>query len=242
MNFKHLRTLDWDAVAGIIAAILAIVLHLLHIIDEGVLLTIAVVLIAVLFIRDLRHERAADNAYACIEENRVMLQAIRANLASPDVVLVGPGHLRTASAQFSAQAEGEMTWFHVCLSMFKPQSLFDVLLRPAIENPKVTSIQFVLDDRQKALWDSEVMPKVVACKGAEKVAPPRWTTIKESVSIIISDGTSSGRAEVLLSFWGEPFMAHTVDRQVPRYIFHVQPHSDLVARLVELVRNYRFTA
>ena len=37
-------------------------------------------------------------------------------------------------------------------------------------------------------------------------------------------------------------MAHTVDRQVPRYTFHVQAHSGLVARLVELVRNYRFTA
>jgi hypothetical protein len=27
---------------------------------------------------------------------------------------------------------------------------------------------------------------------------------------------------------------------VPRYIFHVQAHSELVTRLVELVRTYRF--
>ena len=35
-------------------------------------------------------------------------------------------------------------------------------------------------------------------------------------------------------------MAHATERKVPRYIFHVQGHSELVARLVELVRVYRF--
>ena len=41
------------------------------------------------------------------------------------------------------------------------------------------------------------------------------------------------------SFWGEPFMARATGRDVPRYIFHVQPHSELVSRLVELERSYR---
>ena len=79
------------------------------------------------------------------------------------------------------------------------------------------------------------------CRGREKLRPPRWTAIEESVSLIIADAGSSGKTECLLSFWGEPFMAHTVERKVPRYIFHVQGHSELVARLVELARNYRFT-
>ena len=239
MNFRYIRSLDWDAIAGIIAAVAAVVLHLLHIIDEDVLLTIAVVLIAMLFLRDLRRERATEEAYACVEDNRALLQEIQRNIAPSDVVLVGPGHLRTASEQFSARAAGEMTWFHVCLTMFRPQSLFDVLLRPAIENPRVTAIRFVLDPRQKTIWENDVLPKIAACKGATKVDPPHWTTIEESVSIIISDSGASGRSEVLLSFWGEPFMARTVERQVPRYIFHVQPQSELVSRLVELVRNYR---
>ena len=133
-----------------------------------------------------------------------------------------------------------MIWFHVCLSMFRPQPLFDTLLRPAIENPQVTSIQFILDESQKALWESEVAPKVDACKGRDKVKPPRWTTIEESVSVIIADTGSTGGTESLLSFWGEPFMARTIERNVPRYIFHIQEHSELVTRLVELVRTYRF--
>ena len=133
-----------------------------------------------------------------------------------------------------------MFWFHVCLSMFRPQPLFDTLLRPAIENPQVTSIQFILDESQKALWESEVAPRVDACKGRDKVKPPRWTTIQESVSVIIADTGSTGGTESLLSFWGEPFMARTIERNVPRYIFHIQEHSELVTRLVELVRTYRF--
>jgi hypothetical protein len=51
-----LLKLDWDAVAGIIAASLALVLHLLHVISVDVLIAIAVVLIALLLIRTLRRE------------------------------------------------------------------------------------------------------------------------------------------------------------------------------------------
>lgn len=241
MNLRQIRNLDWDAIAGIIAAVAAVVLHLLHIIDESVLLTIAVVLIAMLFLRDLRRERASEEAHAAIADNRSLLREIRDGLSRPDVVLVGPGHLRAASEQFAARAAGEITCFHVCLSMYKPQALFDVLLRPAIENPRVTAIRFVLDPRQKSMWDDDVLPKIACCKGAAKVVPPHWTKIEESVSIMISDSGTPGGAEILLSFWGEPFMAHTT-RQVPRYIFHVQPHSELVPRLVELVREFRFAA
>jgi hypothetical protein len=237
---KRFLTFDWDAIAGIIAAIAVIVMHFLHLADESLLITIAVVLIALLFIRDLRRERATDDAYAAIAENRASLRSIQTNLLPPDVVLVGPGRIRVASTRFAAHAKGEMIWFHVCLSMFRPQSLFDTLLRPAIENPHVTSIQFVLDQDQKELWDAEVAPKIGVCRGKEKVKSPHWTTIRESVSVIIADEGASGKTEVLLSFWGEPFMAHATDRKVPRYIFHVQGHSELVARLIELVRVHRF--
>ncbi|HML98205.1 MAG TPA: hypothetical protein PKD75_06960, partial [Tepidiformaceae bacterium] len=47
---------DWDAIAGIVAAGAAMVLHLLHIIETDVLLTIALVVLALLLFRDLRRE------------------------------------------------------------------------------------------------------------------------------------------------------------------------------------------
>jgi hypothetical protein len=240
MSLKRVLNFDWDAVAGLIAAVAAIVMHFLHLADEELLITIAVVLIALLFIRDLRRERATEDAYTAIAENRAALRSIQTGILPPDAVLVGPAQIRFTSERFSAHARGEMIWFHVCLSMFRPQSLFDTLLRPAIENPHVASIQFILDQNQKELWDADVVPKISACRGKDKVKPPYWTTIRESVSVIIADEGASGKAEVLLSFWGEPFMAYATDRKVPRYIFHVQGHSELVTRLIELVRLYRF--
>ena len=56
-----------------------------------------------------------------------------------------------------------MLYFNVCLLMFRPQTLFDALLRPAIENPRVTAIQFILDESEKERWRDDVMPKIKAC-------------------------------------------------------------------------------
>jgi hypothetical protein len=162
-----------------------------------------------------------------------------AALQPPDAVLIGPSQLRSVSAQFARQSRGEVLYFNVCLLMFRPQALFDTLLRPAIENERVTFIQFVLDESEKQRWGDDVMPKVKACNGSEKVRPPIWCPLHESVSFIMAEKEPEGKTEVLLSFWGEPFMAHTTERDVPRYLFHVQSHSELVARLGELERNYR---
>ena len=167
---------------------------------------------------------------------------IQAAFSPPDTILIGPQQLRAESERFVRQAQGEMLWFHVCLLMFKPQVLFDAPLRPAIENPKVTSVQFVLDHNQKDLWTTEVVPRVAACSGREKVPEPCWTTIQEHVSLILSDVGADGTAEGLMSFWGEPFMARHVGKQVPRYIFRAQRHSELVARLVELVCQHRLAS
>ena len=236
---KRLLRLEWEVIAGLLAAVVALVLHFLHIIETEILLSVAVILIALLFLRDLRRERQTDRIEAELQRTAVIAEDIRVNLIAPDVILVGPRQLRESTQDFSLRARGEMVWFHVCLTMFQPQSLFDLLLRPAIENPMVTSIQFVLDDQQRNLWESEVAPKIELCGGRSKVREPRWTTIRENVSLILSDVTSGSRTECLLSFWGEPFMARAAEQDIPRYIFHVQPHSELVGRLVDLVRSYR---
>ena len=239
MKLKKLFTVELDLVVGIIAAAAALVMHRLHMVNDDVLISLTVVLIAILFIRDLRRDQTHEKMHESIQISRDALQRIQTSLAPPDAILIGPAQLREASKRFSGRARGDMIWFHVCLSMFRPQSLFDTLLRPAIENPQVTSIQFVLDKSEKTLWDDEVMPKVNACSGKNKVEV-HWTIIHESISLIVSDAGASGRTECLMSFWGEPFMAQSAERNVPRYIFHVQAHSELIARLVELERNYRF--
>ena len=233
------RRYDWDAAAGIVAAVAALILHFLHVVQTDVLLTITLVLVALLLLRQLRHEEREERVEEATARTERTMTALQSALALPDVVLVGPRQLRSASETFARQARGDMVWFNVCLLMFRPQELFDCLLRPAVENPRVTRIEFVLDEGERENWRAHVAPKLEACRGREKVTEPRWCTMNENVSFVLADRESDGHVEAQLSFWGEPFMARTTGRDVPRYIFHVHAHSELVVRLVELDRTYR---
>ncbi len=230
---------EWDALAGIAAAVIAIVLHLLHVVQLEVLLTITLVLVALLLLRQLRNETRQERMDSATVRLEHGMQKLHDTLTPPDVVLIGPQHLRMASEQFARQARGKMIWFNVCLTMFRPQDLFDCLLRPAVENPRVTRIEFVLDAGEHERWQKDVAPKLAACHGREKVVEPRWCSMKESVSFILTGDDTERGSEAQLSFWGEPFMAQVTGRSVPRYIFHVHAHSELLGRLVELERSYR---
>jgi len=236
---RWLRRYDWDAVAGIVAAAAALVLHLLHVVQPDILLAITLVLVALLLLRQLRHEEREERVEEMAGRTEQMIVKLHDTFKAPEVVLVGPRHLRSASEAFARQARGDMVWFNVCLMMFRPQELFDCLLRPAVENPQVTRIEFVLDEGERTNWRDHVAPKLAACRGREKVDEPRWCALHESVSFVLADREADGQAEAQLSFWGEPFMSRTTGRDVPRYIFHVQAHSGLVAQLVELARSYR---
>ncbi len=236
---RRLRRLDVEAIAGIVAAGTALVLHLLHIVDIDVLLIIVMVLLALLLVRDLHQEDREERLTHLAEQTSSTVERLSAAMTTPDAVLVGPRDLRDYSDRFAREARGEMVWFNVCLLMFRPQSLFDTLLRPAIENPNVTRIRFILDPGERESWENEVMPKAAQCVGLEKLLEPHWVPLNESVSFVLADIGEAGGAEAQLSFWGEPFMARSPGRDVPRYMFHVQSHSSLIPRLLELERTYR---
>lgn len=236
---KRFLKYDWDAIAGIIAAVAAILMHFLHLVETDILLMIAVVLIALLFLRDLRRERIAENIGEHLSKMEHAIDSIQINLQPHDALLVGPQKIHQTMAEFSRHACNEMLWFHICPLMFRRQALFDDLLKPAIENPKVQTIQFILDHANRDLWDQEVVPKIRQCSGRDKVQEVVWTSIAGGVSAIISDRGQTGATECLLSFWGEPFMARMAGASVPRYIFHVQSHSELVGRMIEVVRSHR---
>ena len=231
---------DWDAIAGIAAAVAALVLHLLDIIETDVLLTIALVLLALLLFRDLRREGHDEREKERNERMASSVEGIRQSLRPPDVVLLGPRQLRAASEAFARGASGEMLWFNVCLLMFRPQSLFDSLLRPALENSRVTAVQFVLDGSERERWEHDVRPKVRAAGYESKLREPRWASLDgEAVSFILAD-TVEGQTEAHLSFWGEPFMSRQPEgRDIPRYVFHVASHSELIPQLIELERRSR---
>ncbi len=55
MKLKKLLSLEWDAIAGVLAAVIGIILHLLHIVDDQIVLPIVLALMALLFINFMRH-------------------------------------------------------------------------------------------------------------------------------------------------------------------------------------------
>jgi hypothetical protein len=201
-------------------------------------LAVTLLILALLLLRDLRREAREARTNRLLETHTEGLARIHEAVTPPDAILVGPQSLRGASEAFAADAVGDMIWFNVCLTMFVPQSLFDALLQPAIENPRVTSIQFILDRGEEERWREAVLPKVMQCRGAEKVLDPNWSELQEAVSFILAENRRSGGTEAQLSFWGEPFMARTT-RDVPRYVFHVRAHSELIPQLFEMARRYR---
>lgn len=239
MNLKKLFSYEWDAIAGLLAAVIAITLHSLHIVDEQVILPIVLALIGLLFLNFMRHARHNDLTAEQVERTEQAVNRIQAALVPADIVLVGPRQLRSANEQFARSMRGDSLWFNVCLSMYKPEPLFDALLRPAIENPMVTSIQFMLDEDQRDMWNAVVHPRIASCAGHHKVRTPHWCTLSKNISFILADSQVSGGAEALLSFWGEPFMAQSTARDLPRYIFHVQKHSELLPHLAELAHRCR---
>lgn len=239
MKTKHLLRYEWDAIAGIIAAVVAIVLHLLHVVDEHVILPILLALLGLLFLNFMRHTHSNEITAEQVERTALDVARLHQALKPPEVLLIGPRHLRSANEQFVRHMSGDTIWYNLCLTMYAPPHLFDVLLRPAVENSMVTSIQFVLDESQRALWDRTVLPQINTCAGHAKVREPRWCRLSKTTSFILADSQISEGTEALLSFWGEPFMAQSTSHDVPRFIFHIQKNSSLLPHLIELQRTQR---
>lgn len=235
---RRLNEIEWDAIAGVLAALLALILHLLDVADVELLVTVLLLLVALLLVRDLRREAADDRVEELLAALVAQSGRIRALLATPEVTLVGPRRLRAETERFAREARGDMTWFNVCLEMFLTQGVFDAMLRPAIENPEVRSIQFVIDRRERAHWDELLAPKIARLPEGRKVHEPAWCLMDETVSFILSENAEDA-PEALLSFWGEPFMSGATGRDIPRYIFRVDESSELIARFVDLERAYR---
>lgn len=234
MNLKKFFALEWETIAGVLAAVAASVLHLLHIVDGEIMLSIVMALIALLFMSFMRHTRHNELMAEQIDRVEDALGDVAGTLAPNEVELIGPLHLRAENERFVREMGGATVWYNLCLAMYRQPHVFDALVRQAIENPRVGSIQFVLDASQRPLWESVMQPRLQSCHGHAKVRAPRWCRLERNVSFILAEQGVSGAAEALLSFWGAPFMAHAAEREVPRFIFRVKNHCELLPHLTEL--------
>jgi hypothetical protein len=237
---KRLRDIEWEAIAGLIASVTAIALHLLHVTDANILAVITLALVSLLFLRDLRVEERWESIGKHSRESVGLLGEIRSGIHLPDIDLVGPARLRCMTAQFAGRAQGEVVWFNACTRMLETKELLDTIVHPFLANPHVTRIRFVLDPGEREHWQTRVQPVLDAYPGLHKVDLPCWAPLDSGISFVIAETDRvSGRAEALVSFWGEPFMAVHHDKRMPGYILHVHDHSELIGRLREVERASR---
>lgn len=89
MKIKKLLNYEWDAIAGLIAAVVAIILHLLHIVDEHVILPIVLALLGLLFINFMRHTWQNELTAEHVERTEHTVHRIQASLKLPEIILVG---------------------------------------------------------------------------------------------------------------------------------------------------------
>jgi len=243
LSVPSLRTFEWEAIAGLVAAVAALVLHFLHFTDASILRVITVVLVALLFLRNFRNEGRWEALGEATQTSVHLLREIKAASPEPEIDLIGPSRLRCATAQFAGRCQGVVVWFNACPEMLTTRELGEAILGPFLVNPRITEIRFMLDHRQRTRWQAEVQATLESLRESGKVAPPLWGDLDSGVSFLIGETDSAaGRAEALVSFWGEPFMAVHHDRRVPGYIIHVRQHSELIGRLREVERALRHPA
>jgi len=236
---KRLLKQDWEVIAVLLAALIALILHFLHYTEIDLLMAIAIVLLAMFLIRDIKRESQVGHFAAVEDSIKNSLIDIQSSLTPPDIALIGPSQLQAASIQFAKKGQGEVIFFNICLRMYKSKHPFNIMLRPYIENTEITSIQFVLDPKEKERWDTNITPKLADYADRKKVKEPVWCELEENISFILVETEASGKAEALVSFWGEPFMARSAGVNVPRYILHVRQNSELITNLKEHERISR---
>ena len=105
---KSILRLDWDVIAGVAAAVIALVLHLLHIVETDIVFTIVLVLLALLLIRDLRRESHDERLSEDVKKARSSVEEIQLALQPTDTILIGPRNLRAESQRFAESSDKDV--------------------------------------------------------------------------------------------------------------------------------------
>jgi hypothetical protein len=236
VTFRSLLRIDWDVIAGIIAALVAMLLSFMGLVSETVGRGIILLLCALLLTRDLRGEAREQRMFDKLDLIKRHVAMLTAGKQS-DVHLIGPKRLRQEFVAFAATTYGEVRWFNVCCRMFRRPEVFNATLRGFLDNPHVTSIYLLCRPEERPFWESDVLPKLRQCEHGSKVHEPLWGPIRGNVSFVLGDVDADGRTEALVTILDEPFAASNQWPTVPRFAFHVYSQSDLMVPLEDVIRH-----
>jgi hypothetical protein len=236
MPLRNLLRIDWDVVAGIMAALMAMLLSFMGLVSETVGRGIILLLCALLLIRDLRGEAREHRMFDKLDVIKRHVTNLTATRQA-DVSLIGPKRLRQELTEFASTVYGEVHWFNTCCRMFRRQEIFDATLQPFLSNPHVTAVYLLCRPEEKPYWLSDLLPKLRKCDHGDKVREPLWGPIPCDVSFVLGDVDGDGRNEALVSIMEEPFSTANHGPAVPRFLLRVFSHCDLLAPLEELARQ-----
>jgi len=237
VQLVKLVRIEWDVIAGAIAAVIAMLCHLLGIASEEVVRGVMLLLLALLLVRDLRQEARTHKLTDAVQTLARKVADIEAAVGPRDVAVIGPKQLRQEFTRFANEIHGDVTWYHVCSRMFRRQELFDATLGQLLDNDDVRSIQLLLDEREREAWEAIIQPKLERHAGAAKVRAPLWGALTGGVSFILGETRHGGTPEALVGILEEPFAARTTTASLPRYVLRIQDDSDLLNHFVDLARH-----
>jgi hypothetical protein len=236
MPLRHLLRIDWDVVAGIIAALVAMLLSFMGLVSETVGRGIILLLCALLLVRDLRGEAREHRMFDKLDVIKRNVTTLAATQQA-DVHLVGPNKMRHEFIDFATTVYGDVRWFNACCRMFRRQEVFDATLRPFLDNPQVTAIHLLCRPEERHSWAVDLLPKLGKCARGDKVRPPLWGPIRTTVSFVLGDVDGDGRDEAVVAILEPPFATSNEGPFVPRFLFRVFSNCDLIVPLEEMARH-----
>ena len=119
-------------IAGIIAALVAMLLSFMGLVSEPVGLGIILLLCALLLTRDLRGEAREIRMFDKLDLIKRHVVDVSVALKPAEIQLIGPKKMRQSYASFVTALYGEVRWFNACCRMFHRQEIFDLTLRPLL--------------------------------------------------------------------------------------------------------------
>ena len=110
MSLRSLLRVDWDVIAGIAAAIIAMLLSFMGLVSEAVARGIILLLCALLLVRDLRRESREHRMFDKLDLLKRNLIGLSSTVRETDVSLVGPKRMRADVLDFTTALYGEVRW------------------------------------------------------------------------------------------------------------------------------------
>lgn len=236
MPLRYLLRIDWDVVAGIIAAVVAMLLSFMGLVSETVGRGIILLLCALLLVRDLRGEAREHRMFDKLDVIKRHVATLTA-AKQADIHLVSTKRMRQELLDFASTVYGEVRWFNACCRMFRRQEVFDATLRPFLDNPNVRAVSLMCRPEEREFWLTDLLPKLRKCDHGDKVRPPLYGPIRTNVSFLLGDVDGDGRDEAVIAIMEEPFSSSGPGLAVPRFLVRVFSHCDLIAPLEEIARQ-----